>query len=390
MDDRSHSDSSWFPRPELICSQALAQSWALDTAFYAQPDALVWEQKLLFSRHWQLCGHLGDLQNQGDHVVTEIAGTPLLLLRDEAANIRALHNVCRHRAGPLAYCNGRGAKALHCKYHGWTYTLQGQLRSAPEMQDADDFDMSRIRLPEASAAVWQQLVFSALHPIVPLHEWLADVDKRLAGRDLSHYRFYRRVSYEVACNWKVYVDNYLEGYHLPHVHPGLNRLLDYRSYKTETGRWHSLQWSPLEGSPLEASVNFYGNGEALYYFLFPNIMLNILPDRLQTNQVIPLGPDRCRVDFDYYYPCANSAATDTDEAPMWSREETERMEQDQTFSDEVQDEDIAICEHVQRNLKSASYACGRLNPKREAGVHHFHELIRAAYRNAAAARNEEI
>jgi choline monooxygenase len=162
----------------------------------------------------------------------------------------------------------------------------------------------------------------------------------------------------------VYVDNYLEGYHVPHIHPELNRMLDYRGYRTELSRWHSLQWSPLE-----SAADLYGNGDALYYWLWPNTMLNILPGRLQTNRVLPLGPQRCRVEFDFYYPA------DVDDVV--------RREHDAAFSDLVQKEDVDICERVQRGLASGSYIAGRLNPLRESGVHHFHELLRAGYRTLA-------
>jgi choline monooxygenase len=170
----------------------------------------------------------------------------------------------------------------------------------------------------------------------------------------------------VACNWKVYVDNYLEGYHVPHIHPGLNSVLDYRSYVTETAQWYSYQFSPLESAD-----ELYGSGEALYYFLYPNTMLNILPGRLQTNRVLPLSVDRCRVEFDFYY------------VPDASPEARARRERDVAFSDEVQDEDVTICEDVQRGLASGSYESGRLNPLRENAVHHFHELLRRAYREHA-------
>jgi choline monooxygenase len=181
---------------------------------------------------------------------------------------------------------------------------------------------------------------------------------------LPGYVFHHRSSYEVACNWKVYVDNYLEGYHVPHIHPGLNKLLDYRSYITETAPWYSFQFSPLE-----SAADLYGNGEALYYFLYPNAMLNILPGRLQTNRVIPKGPDRCRVEFDFYYAMDESDAAKA------------RRAADLSFSDEVQVEDLTICEDVQRGLSSGSYEPGRLNPLRENAVHHFHELLRRLYRD---------
>jgi choline monooxygenase len=235
------------------------------------------------------------------------------------------------------------------------------------MGDAAGFDATAIRLPEAAVAEWQGLVFAALDPAEapPFAALVAGIAARVR-QDLGALRFDHRRSYDVACNWKAYVDNYLEGYHLPHVHPGLNRLLDYRSYETELAQWHSVQ-----SSPLDTTDNFYGQGEALYYFLYPNTMLNILPGRLQTNRVVPTGPESCRVDFDFFYPADLGDA------------ERERQAKDQAFSDEIQAEDVQVCEDVQRRLASGSYFAGRLNPKRESGLHHFHELLRAAYRACA-------
>jgi len=353
------------PDPDWLAPQPLAQARALPAPFYTDAAALNEERRRILARGWQLVAHLRQLDGSGDHVVADVAGVPILVVRGDDGALRAFHNVCRHRAGPLALCDGRGAKALRCKYHGWTYTLAGRLRSAPEMGDAEDFDVAAIGLPEIAVAVWHGLVFVALDAAPPLADVLAGIDARLTGHDLDAYAFHHRVSYEIACNWKVYVDNYLEGYHVPHIHPALNRLLDYRSYTTELAPWYSLQWSPME-----SNGNFYGDGDALYYFVWPNTMLNILPGRLQTNRVVPLAVDRCRVDFDYYYPAGDDAG----------RDEAERRERDQTFSDEVQQEDVDICLAVQRRLGSGSYLAGRLCPKRESGVHHFHELVRQAWR----------
>jgi choline monooxygenase len=354
---------SFQPRPDWLAAQSLAAASALPAPFYTDADAARQEKRRVFARSWQLVAPAAQLREPGDHVVDEIGGVPILLVRGDDGLLRGLHNVCRHRAGPLAWCNGKGAKALRCRYHGWTYTLAGQLRAAPEMDSAEDFDISAVQLPAIHVEIWQGLVFAALETPPPLTEVLAGIDARLHGHDLAGYVFSHRVGYEIACNWKVYVDNYLEGYHVPHIHPALNRLLDYRSYRTEVAQWHSLQWSPLENEG-----NFYGQGDALYYFVWPNIMLNILPGRLQTNRVVPLAVDRCRVEFDYYYPAAADAA------------EQARRAQDQTFSDEVQKEDVDICLAVQQRLGSGSYLAGRLCPRRESGVHHFHELLRRAWR----------
>ena len=217
------------------------------------------------------------------------------------------------------------------------------------------------RLPALGVTEWQGLIFVAIDPATPAFDDVyGGIAERIAPIDISAMRFERRDDYEVACNWKVYVDNFLEGYHVPMVHPGLTRLLDYRSYETELFTWYSLQHAPLRNAG-----GIYGEGSAFYYFVYPNVMLNVLPGRLQSNRVIPLGPDRCRVEFDYFYLSDDTARA--------------RIEGDRRQSDEIQSEDDSICEYVQKGLVSGFYAPARLSPRREHGVWHFHERLRAAY-----------
>jgi len=343
-----------------LAPQPADAALTLPAACYLQARFAAIEREAVFARGWQLAAHAAQVATAGDHALAEIAGVPLLIVRGDDGELRALHNVCRHRAGPLATCDGHGAKQLVCRYHGWRYALDGRLLGAPDMGRARDFDVAAICLPQAQLSPWQGLIFAALTAPTPFEALVDGIDARLGGSRVPGYEFDRRVSYEAACNWKVYVDNYLEGYHVPRVHPGLAALLDGQRYVTTTARWTSLQASRLAGS------GPYAQGEALYGWLYPNTMLNVLPGRLQTNRVVPLAVDRCRIDFDYFY------------APDVSAEK--RLE-DQRFSDEVQCEDIAICEAVQRGLASGSYVAGRLNPDQESGVLHFHELLRAAYRS---------
>ena len=339
----------------------LEHAHALPARYYFGEAMLEREHEAVFARSWQLVAHREQLVEPGDHVVEMIGKVPILVVRGKDGVLRAFPNVCRHRAGPLALCNGKGANALHCKYHGWTYSLEGQLRSAPEMQGAKDFEVADIRLPPLRVHEWQGLVFVALDAgVAPFEEVYAGIVERIAPIDLGAMRYLRRETYDIACNWKVYIDNFLEGYHLPHVHPGLSKVLDYRAYDTELFPWQILQTSPLRDSG-----EIYGEGEAFYYQIYPNIMLNIMPGRLQTNRVLPLGPGRCRVEFDFYYAQDDKAQS--------------RIARDAEFSDEVQLEDVAICEAVQHGLASGTYDAGRLCPKRESGVWHFHNLLRAAY-----------
>jgi choline monooxygenase len=357
MHDEPHrlADAALKPQPA-------ATALTLPADCYTQPQFAACERSTVFACGWQLVAHAAQVAAAGDHALAEVAGVPLLVVRGDDGRLRALHNVCRHRAGPLADCDGQGAKDLTCRYHGWRYALDGRLLGAPDMGRARGFEVAAVRLPQARVASWQGLVFAALGEAAPAFAELVDgVDARLGPAALAGYRFDRHVSYEAACNWKVYVDNFLEGYHVSRVHPGLSSLLDDERYATATFRWASLQSSPLDaGGP-------YARGEALYWWLYPNTMLNVLPGRLQTNRVVPLAVDRCRIDFDYFYAADVSADARRD---------------DQRFSDEVQAEDIAICEAVHRGLSSGSYVAGRLNPQQESGPWHFHELLRAAYLKA--------
>ncbi|MES3025215.1 MAG: aromatic ring-hydroxylating dioxygenase subunit alpha [Pseudomonadota bacterium] len=348
------------------CSvQPLNEASALHPSFYTDPQWLAAEQQGVFMRGWQLASHSGELAGVGDHVVCEVAGKPILIVRNPDLSLRAFYNVCRHRAGPVASCKGKGAKTLQCAYHGWTYALDGQLRAATEMQSAINFNVAGMRLPGVQVREWQGLVFVALSDEAPAFEAVfGGIAPRIAPIDIGEMRFAKRETYVIDCNWKVYVDNYLEGYHLPYVHPGLTDQLDYRAYETEVHEWDSLQHSPIRtGNAL------YGEGNAFYYFVYPNTMFNITPGRLQTNRVVPLGHARCSVEFDYYY---------SDSAQAQARAQAE-----QAFSHEVQLEDIGICVQVQKGLASGAYEAGRLNPKRESGVWHFQNLLRADYARAA-------
>ncbi len=343
----------------------LADARTLPAPMYADSAFHLFDQEAVFARSWQWVGRAAEVRAVGDHIVAEVAGRPILGVRGNDQALRGFFNVCKHRAGPLALASGH-ASQLQCKYHGWTYTLEGQLRAAHEMQEASDFDISCIHLDPVRVGEWQGLVFAAVEdPDMTLEQVMAGIQERIAPIELSALHFHTRVTYEVHCNWKAYVDNYLEGYHLPHVHPGLNKLLDYRAYATHTAEWYSWQHSPLDGTQ-----GPYAGGEAHYYFVFPNLMLNLLPGRLQTNLVIPISQDHCRVMFDYHY------------ADMESDAARAMIAEDLRFSDEVQQEDMAICERVQRGLESGAYTAGRLSPRREAGVHHFQELVRKAYREA--------
>jgi choline monooxygenase len=267
--------------------------------------------------------------------------------------------VCRHRAGPVASGSGR-QPLFACRYHGWTYDLKGQLVRAPEMEGAA-FDPAAIRLEPARIERWGPLLFVALDGDLPaVSEFFPGLDADCAPFGLEEMRHGVSRVYPVNANWKVYVDNFLEGYHIPLVHPGLNREIDYRSYATELRPRHVVQSAAVRE---QGAAHFRAQPwepPASYLWLYPNMMLNFYQGQLQTNLVVPRGVDRCEVHFCWYAPQA---------LPEQRWRELVR------FGDEIQAEDAAICERVQRNLHSRAYRPGPYSPLRENGVHHFHGLM---------------
>jgi choline monooxygenase len=337
----------------------------LSSRFYFGETVHRLEHDRIFARSWQYVGHRSQLQQPGDQIVATVAGNPVIVVMGDDSRLRAFYNVCRHRGGPLATENCRSSM-LQCKYHGWTYKLDGTLRGTPRFNRVDLFDEKDYGLYPVHLDEWEGLLFVSLEPMPePVAKECAGIAERIAPERLREMRFAKRVTYDVQCNWKVYVDNYLEGYHVPYVHPELCDLLDLQGYTTEVAPRYSLQYSPLKEND-----TVYGSGRAFYYFLFPNFMLNILPGRLQTNLILPVSPGSCRVHFDFYY-----TETDTPEART-------RMEEDLAYSDRVQQEDIEICEHVQRGLESRVYRSGRFSPETELGVYHFQSLLKLQYRTA--------
>jgi len=331
---------------------------------YTATDMLALETDKVFSRTWQLVGRVDQFSKPGDFLTATVANEPVLIVRDQGGELRALSNVCRHRAGPVAAGAGN-CRAFRCGYHGWTYGLDGRLLATPEFDGVEGFDKEKHGLPRFLLEVWQGHVFVNLDEnAAALREFVGGIEVRAAQLDMKSCRFVERKDWYLDCNWKNYVDNYLEGYHVPVVHPRLNREIDYSSYRTETGRFHSVQYSPIRRSAsggLGAGPDD-SSAEALYFWIFPNLMINVYPDNYSTNLILPLGPERTLTVFEWFF-------RNPDDPQVRAR-----IRQAIEFSDEIQREDIAICEAVQRGLSSRTYEAGRYSVRRESGVHHFHGL----------------
>lgn len=333
--------------------------------WYTDAEIAQAEEQTVFAHSWQFIGRMEQVTEPGQYLRAEIAGEPLVVVRGADGVLRAFYNVCRHHAAAIAVEPAGCVQSFRCPYHGWNYGLDGRLKGAPEFNGVRNFDRESNGLMEVRVETWEQFVFASLDSEAPpLQQWMGEMTGQLSALGVGRLKFFERRTYTLACNWKVYVDNYLDGgYHVPHLHKGLNSVLDYSHYTIENGERYCLQSSPVVMSAENPAVSATRTGaRAYYYWLYPNFMLNLYEGVMDTNLVIPIAIDRTKVIFDFYF-------ADSDE-------NSDKNHRDSiAVSDRIQQEDVDICESVQRGLRSRAYGAGRLSVRREAGEHLFHRLL---------------
>jgi choline monooxygenase len=336
----------------------LEYAYTIPAPWYVDERIAGLEQQRVFGGNWIAIGRADQVAGAGQFFTADLAGEPLVIVRGADGHLRAFYNVCRHHAAAVMTAPCGITEHLRCPYHGWTYGLDGSLKGAPEFAGVCNFERAEYGLIPVNVAAWESFVFVNLNPQAPpFEDFLGDLAQRVS---VSSLRFFTRKSYTLACNWKVYVDNYLDGgYHVPHVHKALNSVLDYKEYTIENGPNYTLQSSPLVASSDETMAQTRTGDRAEYYWLYPNFMINIYAGVMDTNLVLPLGREKCLVIFDFYFG---------DSASAYKAESV-------AVSDCVQGEDVDICESVQRGLRSRAYGAGRLSVRREAGEHLFHRLL---------------
>jgi choline monooxygenase len=356
----------------------LERAFTIPGSWYTDRRVLELERRAVFGGTWQAVGRLDQVGRAGDYLTAEVGGEPVVVVRGQDGALRGFFNVCRHHAAAVCTEAQGSAPSLRCPYHGWTYSLEGELRGTPDFDGVQGFDRARNGLMPLAVDVWEQFVFVRTSPEGPsLAEFLGSLAAQAAPLGLSKLHFVERRVYRFDSNWKVFVDNYLDGgYHIPFLHKGLDSVLDYAAYTIENGERHCLQKSPMRDSGKDAqTAAVRGGAEAFYFWLYPNFMVNWYQGVMDTNLVRPLGLDRTEVVFDFYF---------ADGSPEARAHNLASIEVGQR----IQDEDTGICASVQRGLGSRAYEAGRLSVRREAGEHLFHRLLAADLR--AEARRREL
>ena len=344
----------------------LERAFTIPSAFYTDERIAKLERERVFGATWQFVGRVQQLSAPGQFITTELAGEPLLVVQGSDGQLRAFFNVCRHHAAAVVTKEDGTASIFRCPYHGWSYGLDGSLKGAPEFEGVCGFERSENGLIPLKVDTWEQFVFVNLDPQAPpLKESLGGLIRRVDPLNVGALHFFERRVYTLNCNWKVFVDNYLDGgYHVPHLHKALNSALDYKQYTIECEDRYCLQSSPMVSSDDTVVAATRSGDRAWYFWQYPNFMINLYAGYMDTNLVLPDGVDRCKVIFDFYFADVSGAAA-------------ERNRQSIAVGERVNDEDVAICEAVQRGLHSRAYGAGRLSVRREAGEHLFHRLLAA-------------
>jgi len=327
--------------PDIRKARTLAADFYTDPAFFEL------SRDKIFARSWQFLCHAEEVGNiQPLTILPGILNEPVVLVKTSEW-LSCLSNVCTHR-GKILVEEPCQADLIRCRYHGRRFLLDGKFLSMPEFEGVEDFPTEADDLKKLPFAERGGFLFASVDPVVDFDAYACDGLSKIEDDAFASVALTDRREYEINAHWALYCENYLEGFHIPYVHRGLNTIVDYGTYATETFRYSSLQTAS------DAEGQIVGR----YFFLFPNMMFNFYPWGISVNIVRPLTESRTVVEFLTYV-----------------RDESLIDEGAGADLHSVELEDEAVVESVQKGIRSRFYSHGRYSPTREQGTHHFHRLI---------------
>ena len=328
-------------------------SVTLPASRYRDPAVYEHERRAIWRDEWLMFAPAARLLKPGQYVAEEIAGYPVFVVRDPTGDLRGYHNVCPHRAGVIVWPGEGTAGNLVCRYHGWAFGWDGALKAARDFGDDPGLCPGDNSLATIHVEQWRNLVFVHLgdNP-PPLADVIAPFAAECDAFAMESFDYAHRLVRVLACNWKTYADNYLEGYHVPLIHPSLNRALDMSTYRVDV---------PDDSYCIHRSDTAAGSPSGgAWLFRYPNLAVNVYADGMNVERIVPVGHDVTHVVYDYF-------AADPDQIEAMVK-----------MSNDVLDEDQAMCEAVQRNLDAGIYDTGRLSPKHEGAVGWFQGRVTGA------------
>ena len=349
----------------------IAQAQTISKEVYNSPQVFEMAKEKIFAAGWQWAGDTDLFAELGSchpfFLLENYVNEPLLLSKDAQGTIRCLSNVCTHRGNILVTQNCKAAN-LRCAYHGRMFNLDGSFKSMPEFAEVKNFPSATDNLAQLPLFKWGKFLFTSIGQQLPAELFFKDMMERMNWLPLQEFNFRPDLSrdYFINANWALYCENYLEGFHIPFVHEGLNATLDFSDYSTELFYpYSSLQLGISKTGEncfdLPSSSPDFGKKLAAYYFwVFPNMMFNFYPWGLSINIIEPQEVNKTKVRFLSY---------------VWKDELREKGAGSNL--DKVEMEDEAIVQQVQQGVRSRFYAHGRYSVSREKGTHHFHRLLAA-------------
>ena len=353
--------------PADLVDSDITKAQTLPSEFYCD-NQIFQNVKKVFNSSWLFAAHNNELADCNVfplNQMTDLGEAMMITKGSNTEDIRCISNVCTHR-GMIIENSPCKTNTLQCPYHGRTFSLDGKIKSMPEFDDVHDFPSAEDNLREYSIREWNGLQFIRMEEeSLDFDEVFSHLENRIGWMGVKDFTYddSRDRDYTISANWALYVDNYLEGFHIPFVHSDLNQSLDYSSYQTEIFTGGVLQVGiAKEGEPSfelpETSVDYGKKIGAYYYWLFPNTMLNFYPWGLSVNTVIPIDVDKTRIIYRGFVSnpelLGKGAGGDLDKVEL---------------------EDQEIVESVQKGVASSAYQRGRYSPKMEIGVHHFHRML---------------
>jgi choline monooxygenase len=347
----------------------IAKAKTISTDFYLRPEFFEASREKIFAKSWQFIGDADQVKDPGWVTPVNLLETyldePLLLSKDKEGNLHCLSNVCTHR-GNLLVEKACKLNDIRCKYHGRRFNLDGKFLSMPEFKEVENFPSEADNLTDLPKYLWNKWIFTSLNPVTPAEDFFGEMAKRVSWMPFEQFNFRPEHSrdYIIEANWALYCENYLEGFHIPFVHAGLNSVIDYGNYTTELYRYSSLQLGLAKDKEeivfdLPKNSPDYGKNVVGYYFwVFPNMMFNFYPWGLSINVIKPIDVRKTKVSFLSY---------------VWDENKLRQGAGANLHQVEMEDEDVV--QNVQKGIRSRFYKTGRYSVKRETGTHHFHRML---------------
>jgi choline monooxygenase len=346
----------------------IAKAKTIAADFYLNPIYFEASKENIFAHSWQWIGDSDQVKEPGwvtpVNLLDQYMSEPLLLSRDKQGALHCLSNVCTHR-GNLLVEKPCKLNDLRCKYHGRRFHLDGKFLSMPEFKEVENFPAPEDDLTTLPLFKWGKWLFTSLSKKYDAQLFFNDMITRVQWMPFEEFKFRPEFSrdYIIEANWALYCENYLEGFHIPFVHAGLNAMIDYGNYTTELYPYSSLQLGPAKEEDIafdlpRESVDYGKNIAGYYFWVFPNMMFNFYPWGLSINYVQPLGVSRSKVSFIAY---------------VWDENKLRQGAGANLHQVEMEDEDVV--QNVQKGIRSRFYTHGRYSVTRETGTHHFHRLL---------------